>query len=272
MSSLPPEILDLRKRAHSGGRIEQHRAFLRIADRKRISWTAVLLVIALTIAVILLLPFIAGVWKSGLQLVAPVTGFGNAVATQTRSVLPFIKIPVPYIAAVAPVPGFLLLVIAAVVTLVVFIGSWFVPRKLLPLIYILRLAAVIQAISTLYFALFRDRFPYTLARYTLDMHTVGLAILALVPVIFGLTYFVFDFGITRKLLIVVMTITHLIVFIPLQYLVHAALVNTFSLLFLPVLFMIFGVLLDVSILIAMYGWGMSWRDRAERIEAAGTNA
>jgi hypothetical protein len=52
---------------------------------------------------------------------------------------------------------------------------------------------------------------------------------------------------------------------PPQYLVHAAIVAKFSLLFLPVLFMIFGTLLDVSILIALYGWAMSWRDREERL-------
>jgi hypothetical protein len=265
MSSLPPEILELRQRAHHGGRIDEHRAFRRIADRTRISWSAVLTVAALVTIVILLLPAIAMLWQRMIEFAAPAMGITGGVATQPRNVLPFVNVIVPYLPTAAPLPSASLLTGTAVVMVLMFVASWLIPRRYLPFVYLLRMGIIIQVVSVGYFAFFGERFPYTLARYTLDMHTVGLAVVALVPVIFGLTYFVFDFGITRKVAIVVITIAHLIVFMPLQYLLHAAIVKVASMLFLPVLFMFFGLLLDVSVLIAMYGWAMSWRDRAERI-------
>ena len=82
---------------------------------------------------------------------------------------------------------------------------------------------------------------------------------------FGLTYFVFDFGVVRKVWIVLIAIGHLSVSVPLQYLVHAAIVTRFSLVFLPVLFMAFSTLLNVSILIAFYGWAIEL-DRPARTQ------
>ena len=265
MSSFPPEILDLRRRGNRGELIKQHRAFLRVGDRRRISWSAVLLVIILTVLVILALQPFANFWRALLEFVAPATGFADEIALRTRTVLPFVKIRVPYLAAAAPIPTGPMWSISVFITIIVLAVTFFMPRKYLPVIYLLRLGVIIQAISLAYFAVFAQHFPYTLPRYTSDMYTIGLALMALVPLIFGLTYFVFDFGLARKLLIVVFSLFHLAIFIPLQYLMHAAFVRSFSLLYLPILFMLFGALLDISILIAMYGWAMSWRDRQERV-------
>ena len=265
MSSLPPEILELRKRGYSGELITQHRAFRRIGDRKRISWGAILLVVVLTVAVLFLLQPFANFWRALLEFVAPAIGFGDEVAVRTRTVVPFVKVEVPYLASAAPAPTGPMWSVSVFITIIVLAISFFLPRRLLPFTYLLRLGVVIHAISLAYFAVFAEYFPYTLPRYTSDMYTIGLAIMALIPLIFGLAYFVFDFGLARKLTIVVLTLGHLLVFIPLQYLMHAAFVRTFSLLYLPILFMLFGALLDISILIAMYGWAMSWRDRQERV-------
>ena len=266
MSTLPQEVLELRKRAHSGGRIEEHRAFRRINQRRRITGSAAALTVAFTVMVMVMLPVFAQWWHVLLEFAAPAAGFTGEILLQQRTVLPFVTIGVPYLAAPGAMPDRALLTAVAFVTVALFGISLLVPRRFLPFIYLLRLALLIQAISIAYFALWAAHFPYTVARYTSDMLTVGLAIMALVPIIFGLTYFVFDFGLTRKVLIVALTIAHLLVFIPLQYLVHAVLVQWATLLFLPVLFMLFGLLPDVSVVIALYGWAMSWRDRAERVD------
>ena len=265
MSSLPPEILELRKRGYSGQLINEHRAFRRIGDRQRISWSAVLLVLLLSIAVLVLLQPFANFWRELLEFVAPATGFGDEVAVRSRTVLPFVKVDVPYLASNASTPSGPAWSISVFITIIALAISFFLPRRFLPFTYLLRLGVAIHAVSLAYFAVFADYFPYTLPRYTSDMFTIGLAFISLVPLIFGLTYFVFDFGVARKLTIVILTLGHLVVFIPLQYLLHAAFVRSFSLLYLPILFMLFGALLDISILIAMYGWAMSWRDRQERV-------
>jgi len=56
-----------------------------------------------------------------------------------------------------------------------------------------------------------------------------------------------------------MLLVHLAVFLPLQAVVHAYVIYRGSLLTMPVLFLVFGVLLDVFVYVALYGWGMSWR-------------
>jgi hypothetical protein len=73
------------------------------------------------------------------------------------------------------------------------------------------------------------------------------------------TYFIFDFPLWQKLLLASMLLLHLAVFLPLQAVVHAWVVYRGSLLTLPMLFLVFGVLLDVFVYVALYGWGMSWR-------------
>lgn len=51
---------------------------------------------------------------------------------------------------------------------------------------------------------------------------------------------------------------HLWILIPMQYVAHAYLIHTFSLLYMPVLFLMFGLMIDVFVFIAFYAWGMSW--------------
>ena len=46
-------------------------------------------------------------------------------------------------------------------------------------------------------------------------------------------------------------------FLPLQILLQAAVLHT-SILFMPVLYIVFGLPVDVLIILAFYSWGMSW--------------
>jgi hypothetical protein len=52
---------------------------------------------------------------------------------------------------------------------------------------------------------------------------------------------------------------HLVVLLPLQAVVHAWIIHRASLLSMPLLFLLFGVLLILFVYVALYGWGMSWR-------------
>jgi hypothetical protein len=50
------------------------------------------------------------------------------------------------------------------------------------------------------------------------------------------------------------------VFVPLQALAHAYILHQ-SLLFMPVLFLLFGMPLQILVVVSFYSWGMSWRTR-----------
>jgi hypothetical protein len=91
-----------------------------------------------------------------------------------------------------------------------------------------------------------------------------MAVLLVIPVLLALTFYVIDVGVLRKIVLTVVMLGHLLVFVPLQYAVHAWLVVHGTLLLLPVLFLLFGLLPEVMVLIALYGWGMSWRAQRAR--------
>ena len=82
------------------------------------------------------------------------------------------------------------------------------------------------------------------------------------PLVLAMIYFIFDFSLLRKLGLTLVVMLHLAVLIPFQFVIHAYIIHRFSLLFMPILFMLFGLLLEVSVGIAFYGWAMSWQSRS----------
>ncbi|HET9274661.1 MAG TPA: hypothetical protein VFN96_01185, partial [Gemmatimonadales bacterium] len=91
----------------------------------------------------------------------------------------------------------------------------------------------------------------------------GLVVMALVPVLLGFTLHVFDLPLWKKAFLTLALLVHLAVFLPLQGLVHAWLVLHGTALVMPVLFLAFGLLMDVLIFVAFYGWALSWRGELE---------
>jgi len=92
------------------------------------------------------------------------------------------------------------------------------------------------------------------------MLIASLFLLAFIPLVMGLTYYLFDFSLGRKIFLTLIMIGHLLIMVPLQYLLHAWIMYHFSLLFMPLLFFIAGLPLNVMVFIALFGWGFSWQD------------
>jgi len=91
--------------------------------------------------------------------------------------------------------------------------------------------------------------------------------MGLVPLLLGLTLHVFDLPLWRKLLLTVLLLLHLAVFVPLNVLLHVWLVMRGTAIVMPVLFLLFGLLLDVFIFVAFYGWALSWGGAPGRRDA-----
>ena len=51
---------------------------------------------------------------------------------------------------------------------------------------------------------------------------------------------------------------------PSRYVLHAYLLHHFSLLLMPVLFTFFGLVIEVLLRIAPYGWAVSWNAAVDR--------
>ncbi len=88
---------------------------------------------------------------------------------------------------------------------------------------------------------------------------MSLYFLFLSPWILGLTYYVFSFSVLRKAALTALVLAYFALAFPMQYLVHALLLQHLSLLAMPLLYLVCGVFLDVMMFVALYSWGMSWR-------------
>jgi hypothetical protein len=92
----------------------------------------------------------------------------------------------------------------------------------------------------------------------------GAILIGLVPPILGFTYYLFDFSLTQKISLTLLTGAYLTLFIPLQYMLHVYLLHK-SILFMPILYFALGPFLDVLIFVSLYAWGMSWKSQGKLI-------
>ena len=87
--------------------------------------------------------------------------------------------------------------------------------------------------------------------------TAEIALISTVPLLFGLTYYIFDFGLLKKVFLTAITMAHLALFLPLQVLLQALVLQR-TVLFMPILYIILGLPVNILIIIAFYSWGMTW--------------
>jgi hypothetical protein len=155
-------------------------------------------------------------------------------------------------------PDLFVLSTTAAVVAAVMLVSFYLPDWAVPVAYVLRAACVLQAISVLVFFMWPSSFPYDAPRHLRDCFALGVAMIGVVPWVHALTYYVFDVGVLRKIALSAITMTFLACYLPIKILVHVYILDHFSILFIPSLFLFLGVAVDVFMLIALYAWGMSW--------------
>jgi len=211
------------------------------------------------VAVVAGLNPLAELWARGFELLAGPLGMPGGVGTQGTSILGLLTLQTPFYLLEAGPPDAAMLRLVAVLAGAILVATMALPPRFVPLRYFLRFLILLQGISLGYFALApAGSFPYTLPSYTAGLIGMGQVVLVILPVILAVTYYLFDISWGRKLLLTALLLGHLAVMIPLQATVHAWLIARGSLLFLPPLFLVFGILVHVLVFVAFYGWGMSW--------------
>lgn len=246
-----------RFRGHRGGVITMHRALTRFVLEPSDLITAALLVLLFTFVWVISLPWLCRVWErifaEGIRLLA----LRSEVGLREHFATPYIRFAVPYprMEGVSPDPQTWWLTAAVVGAL--FAATFLLPKKFTPVTYLLRAILFIQVTALVYFFWQPAKFPHTPDSYMEGLVTYGIALISIVPVLFGLTYYIFRFRLIRKAALTAMTMAHLSVFFPLQIMAQAVVLEK-SVLFMPVLYIVFGLPVDVMIILAFYSWGMSW--------------
>lgn len=157
----------------------------------------------------------------------------------------------------ATLPGTGTLVVTALVTLAAFALSLRMKDARLPLKYPLRIVCVLQSVALLYFWLSPAAFPYSIARHSEELMTIGYAVMLATPVMLAVGYYILNQGLAIKLLHTALILGFFIILIPHQVLAQAFIMQHLSVLFMPVLYICFGAVFDALIFVALYSWAVS---------------
>jgi hypothetical protein len=187
-----------RLRGHRGGVISMHRALTRFVLGPIDLITSGLLVLLISFVWIVSLPQLCRFWQRvltvGLKTMALRADLGIS-KHQVASAIHF-AVPYPRLVGVPPDPPTWWLTAAVVVVLLA--GSFLLPTRLTPVKYLLRAALFIQATGLAYFMWAPARFPHTPDSYMEGLTSYAIALISFVPILFGLTYYIFDFGLAGK--------------------------------------------------------------------------
>jgi len=156
-----------------------------------------------------------------------------------------------------PLPGQTTLLLTAAVTLLAFAASLRMTGASLPLKYPLRIFAVVQGITLIYFWLTPGDFPYTVPRHSEELLTIGYVVMLATPVMLSMGYYILNQSLAIKLLHTALILLFFIVLIPHQVLAQAFIMQHLSILFMPVLYICFGAVFDALVFVALYSWAVS---------------
>ena len=255
---LPADLEAIRHRGWRGGLITPHRAFVRLRLRPgRIVESAAIALLG-TASWIALLPtvgrfwgHILAFWGARLDLKSEVILVPQGWGSHIHFALPCFGL------AAGPASGTAWWITTGV-TALAFIASFLLAEEALPWAYLIRAFCLLQVTALGYFAVASARFPHDLPGYTVSMLVFSCILIGLVPVMYAFTFYLLNFNLLQKILLTFATVAHLVLFVPQQYMLHIYLVHA-SVLFMPVLYFVFGPFLDILAFVGFYSWGMSWK-------------
>jgi hypothetical protein len=246
-----------RFRGHRGGVITMHRALAHYALVPLDLITSSLLVLLLSFTWIVSLPWLCRMWDYALENGMKMLALRTEIGLTEHHITPYIRfvIPFPKMEGIAPNAWTWWSTAAAVCLF--YAASYLFPKKLTPAMYLLRAVLLIQVTALLYFLLMPARFPHTPDSYMEGLVSYRIALISGVPALFGLTYYIFNFGLLRKIALTALTMSYLSLLLPVEILLQAMVLEK-SVLFMPILYIVFGLPVDILIILAFYSWGMSW--------------
>jgi hypothetical protein len=261
------ELGQLRVRGARHGLIRQHRGLRQLNHRPRDVIAALALTLVMTLVWFAVLPAIGDFWS--LVIGAANTHLnlggvlGEGMALIPRLSLPRLVIPLSR-------PSDAGIVITIVVCALAFVGTLRLPDRMLPLTYGIRAILLVELSAAAFFLVTRSGIG-SIPNVADASLSGGAAIIGVLPALLGLTLYLFDPSIARNAISTVLVMSHLIVLLPLQYLLQIALMSHGSLLLAPFCFFVLGPVLDVMVVVAFYGWAMSLRPPAKPAHPSGVS-
>lgn len=251
------ELTRLAQLGYRGTAIPRHRA-VRWLDRVGLrTINAFALAAAVWLALMAAMHPIAALWGRVLTRILSACLPGVRFVTTVPGAL-FASFPEPRLDAGAPSPTQWLN--GTGITLAVLLATALIPRRLLPAIYLVRFAALVQLSACVYFVVAPASYPYAGGAHSTTMLRCGWASMLLLPWILAFCYYPLDFGWWRRIALTVIGEAYFLVATPLLAAFEAVLIRHGSLLVHPLVYLVLGPPLFVFWFVCLYGWGMSWND------------
>ncbi len=252
--------LKLHRHGHLGGAILPHRSIWSLRLPRRRMAFGVSIALAFTLLLTSAQPAIAEFW--GWQMVAWMEALGLAgqFAAPPVGEPSLASMPVPLIDALMPATDRRSPLAHGLAAVAVWIVVGWLPDSARPATYLLRFAALIHGASALYFYFWPASFVHSLISHVASGLRQTWALLLLTPWLHLFTYYLFPFPPWYRVALTALTLAFLCALAPLQYATHTALLVLAGPILMPLLHLLFGVMLPILGIVALYGWAMSWHD------------
>lgn len=203
------------------------------------------------------LPLVCRFWFYVLRMGIKSLPLRAALGTSNHRASTFLNFKVPYLKIEPLLPSPHMWLAVCIITLLLFAISYMFSSKWTPIVYLLRAVLIIQISALIYFAVIPGHFPHTPDSYMEGLITSGIGLISAVPFLFALTFYIFQIGALKKISLTLFAMGYLIVFLPFQMLLQGLVLQT-TVLFMPVLYVVCGMPLDVLLIIAIYSYGMTF--------------
>lgn len=157
----------------------------------------------------------------------------------------------------ALVPGASTWVATALVVIAALASTWWMADRFTPLKYLVRTICVVQVTALLFFMAVPSLFPYTAEAHLAAMLDGGYTLMVSLPVLVGLGYGLLDLPAWRKLVDPLMLLAYFAVALPHKAVLHMVVLQHFSVLFMPLLYLCFGLVFDIMLFVALYSFLVS---------------
>jgi hypothetical protein len=141
------------------------------------------------------------------------------------------------------------------------VGLWvfthLLSDRLHPVKVIIRGLCLIQASACIFFMVSPARFPYTLTQHVQSLLEMGYGLMLATGPMLALGWGILTPSPLPKIIAPLGVLAYFTLMLPHKVLLHVWLLTHASVLFMPVLFLSFGLLFDLWIFIALYAWLVS---------------
>ncbi len=132
--------------------------------------------------------------------------------------------------------------------------SGFFSDRFYPLKTSLRALCLIHLSACLFFIWAPASFPYSISKHLQALMDLGYGFMWVIPPMLALGWGLLKVPVWQKVLVPCGVLAYFALMLPHKLLLQAWLLEQLSILFMPVLFLCFGSLLDLWIFVALYAW------------------